>query len=159
MKTLVVYYSRTGHTEEVARAIAADLEADIVRIEDLVDRTGALGYLRSGRDALLGRSSSIRPTGTDPADYDLVIVGSPVWSGRLSTPVRTYIADNKTALQNVAFFCTEGGYGGPRVFKTMEELCGRQPIATLEVTGGNLRSGDHVGKVAAFTRSITDTPN
>ena len=156
MKTLIVYYSRTGHTEEVAEAIAADLEADIVRIEDLADRTGARGYLRSGLDALRGRSSSIRPTETDPADYDLVIVGSPVWSGRLSAPVRTYIADNKTSLKNVAFFCTEGGYGGPRVFKTMQDLCGRDPIATLEVTGANLKSGDHIGKVDAFTRSITD---
>ena len=159
MKTLIVYYSRTGHTEQIAEAIAADLEADIVRIEDLADRTGALGYLRSGLDALRGRSSSIRPTETDPADYDLVIVGSPVWSGRLSAPVRTYIADNKTALKDVAFFCTEGAYGGPRVFKTMQDLCGRHPIATLEVTGANLKSGDHIGKVDAFIRRIADLLN
>lgn len=156
MKTLIVYYSRTGHTQEVAEAIAAELEADIVRIEDIADRTGALGYLRSGLDALLGRSASIHPTEADPADYDLVIIGSPVWSGRLSAPVRTYIADNKATLKHVAFFCTEGAYGGPRVFKTMQDLCGLHPITTLEVTGANLRSGDHVGKVDAFTRHISD---
>jgi len=159
MKTLIVYYSRTGHTKEIAEAIAADLGADIVRIEDDADRVGALGYLRSGLDALLGRSGSIRPTATDPADYDLVIVGSPVWSGRLSTPVRTYIADNKTALKHIAFFCTEGAYGGPRVFKTMQDLSGRHPVATLEVTGANLKSGDYVGKVDTFTRHITDLLN
>ena len=159
MKTLVVYYSRTGNTKEVAEVIAADLEADIVRIEDNADRTGALGYLRSGLDALRGRSGSIRATETDPADYDLVIVGSPVWAGRLSTPVRTYVADNKAALKHVAFFCTEGATGAARVFKTMQVLSGHHPIATLEVTAANLKSGDHVGKVDAFTRHITDLIN
>lgn len=159
MKTLVIYYSRTGNTKQVAEVIGADLEADIVRIEDVADRTGALGYLRSGLDALLGRSGSIRPTETDPAGYDLVIIGSPVWSGRLATPVRTYIADNNTALKYVAFFCTEGAYGGPRVFKTMQDLAGHHPIATLEVTGANLRSGDYLGKADAFTRHITDLFN
>ncbi|MDH3731856.1 MAG: hypothetical protein OES13_12170 [Acidimicrobiia bacterium] len=159
MKTLIVYYSRTGLTKKVAEATAADLAADIVRIEDSADRTGALGYLRAGLDALLGRSGSIRPAETDPADYDLVILGSPVWAGRLSTPVRTYIAENKTALKHVAFFCTEGAAGAARVFKEMQELSGRHPVATLEVTGANLKSGDHVGKVGTFTRHITDLIN
>jgi flavodoxin len=156
VKILVVYYSRTGRTKQVAEAVAAGLEADLVPIEDVDDRTGALGYFWSGRDALFGRRGSIHPTETDPAGYDLVIVGTPVWSGRLSTPVRTYIADHRTDLKQVAFFCTEGAYGGPRVFKTMSDLSGQHPVATLEIIGGDLRSGRYEDKVSAFTRHITE---
>jgi flavodoxin len=156
VKILVVYYSRTGYTKQVAETVAAGLEADLVSIEDVNSRAGALGYFRSGRDALFGRRGSIHPTETDPAGYDLVIVGTPVWAGRLSAPVRTYIADHKTDLKHVAFFCTEGAFGGPRVFKTMEDLSGQHPVATLEITGGDLKSGQYRDKVSAFTRHITE---
>lgn len=156
VKVLVAYYSRTGRTKQVAETVAAGLEADPVPIEDVDDRTGALGYFWSGRDALFGRRGSIRPTEADPAEYDLVIVGTPVWAGRLSTPVRTYIADHRADLKQVAFFCTEGAYGGPRVFKTMNDLSGQDPVATLEITGGDLKSGRYRDKVRAFARDITE---
>ncbi|MGI9659868.1 MAG: flavodoxin family protein [Gaiellaceae bacterium] len=157
VKILVVYYSRTGRTKQVAETVAAGLGADLAAIEGVDNRAGVLGYFWAGRDGLFGRCGSIHSTETEPAGYDLVLVGTPVWAGRLSAPVRTYIANHKTDLRHVAFFCTEGGYGGPRVFKTMNDLSGQQPVATLEITGGDLRSGRYRDKVSAFTRHITDS--
>jgi hypothetical protein len=34
---------------------------------------------------------------TDPNDYDLVLVGTPVWNASVSTPVRTYFAASETS--------------------------------------------------------------
>jgi len=55
-----------------------------------------------GRDAFLGREADIREPLKDPAGYDLVTVGTPVWSWSLSTPVRAYLARRQQRLARPA---------------------------------------------------------
>lgn len=69
MKTLIAYYSRTGHTEQVAKEIAARCQADVDRIrDDGVDRSGLWGYLCSGWQAFsVPRRPSTERPGTRPS--------------------------------------------------------------------------------------------
>src|SRR3989339_644824 len=99
MKTLIVYYSRTGTTKRVAEAIAEKLGADLEEIVDKKDRKGAMGYLTAGRDATLRRLTEIEPLKKRAEDYDLVIIGTPIWSWNMSVAVRAYLSLNKEALK------------------------------------------------------------
>ncbi|NIA71463.1 flavodoxin [Pelagibius litoralis] len=153
-RILVAYYSQTGHTRQIAEAITADCGADIEQIEDVNSRAGMLGYLRSGWQAFTKRAAHIRPVQASPGQYDLIAIGTPVWMMNLSSPVRTYIAEQGTEFKKVAFFCTAGSAGGEGVFKQMADLCGKQPVATLIVTEGEIKSGSFGEKVRAFQRSI-----
>lgn len=130
-KILVVYYSRTNTTKKVAVQLVEKLGADVEEIKDTVDRTGARGYLISGRDATLRRLTVLEKSEKNPANYDLVIIGTPIWSWNMSVPVRTYIAENKDKFREVAFFCTMGGSGDERAFREMSEIIGKQPVTTL----------------------------
>lgn len=166
MKILVVYYSLTGHTEGVAKAIAELHKADIQKIEDVYRRNNILGYLRSGFEVLLGLKGKIRHMIFTPQDYDLVILGTPVWINRLPSPMRTYIANHQRLFPKVAFFCTQGDAGGSGVFNIMAKLIGKTPLATLEITEAELASNEDIGKIAAFvltTRQqlepLSDTPD
>jgi len=76
--TLVVYYSLTGNTRQIAEAIAAALDADLEVIEDTFNRDTVLGRPRSAIEGLLGLRSSITPPKHDLSEYDLVVVGTPV---------------------------------------------------------------------------------
>ena len=58
-RILVVYYSRSGHTEFVARQIASRCHADLERIHDRNPRQGMVGYLRSSLEAMLGLRPAI----------------------------------------------------------------------------------------------------
>ena len=49
MKTIVVYYSRTGNTRKVAEELADTLKCDIEQIIDTQKRSDVLGFLRSGK--------------------------------------------------------------------------------------------------------------
>jgi len=154
-KSLVVYYSHTNHTHQVAELVAQGVGANTERILDAQSREGALGYLRSGREAMFQRSSPIQAVKEDPAQYDLTILGSPVWSWSLSPPMRSYVSAQKNAFGQVAFFCTEGGSGGARLFRQLQTLCGKAPVATLEITEGELKSGDYAAKVQEFIRQVS----
>ena len=50
MRSLVVYYSRTGVTKKVAEAISQMLGADIEEIIDRRDRRGPKGFFTGGRE-------------------------------------------------------------------------------------------------------------
>jgi len=48
LKSLVVYYSRTGNARFVAETIAAEVGADVEEVLDLKKRSGPLGFLGGG---------------------------------------------------------------------------------------------------------------
>lgn len=106
MKSLVVYYTRTGVTKFVAQTIAAELGSDIEEVVDLKNRAGKLGWMSAGRDSMQGKETQITPTTKNPADYDLVIVGTPIWAWSPSAAIRTYLGKNSLSGKKVALFFT-----------------------------------------------------
>ena len=131
MRTLVVFYSRTGTTKKVGEVIAQKLGADTEEIIDTANRSGAKGFLISGRDAIKRNMTKLNPTAKSPSDYDLVIISTPIWGWNMSV-LRTYLTEQKNNFSGkVAFFCTMGGSGDSRAFKEMGEIVGKQPIGNL----------------------------
>lgn len=154
LKALVVYYSRSGTTRTLATAIAQTLGCDLEEIRDTSRRSGALGYVRSLIEAFRRQPSAIEPAAHDPGSYDLVIVGTPVWAGSMSSPVRSYLMANKARLREAAFFCTLGGRGSESAFAQMQELAGRAPRALCAVAASDVRSGRYAAEVARFVKAL-----
>ncbi|HSN30884.1 MAG TPA: hypothetical protein VLT45_31565 [Kofleriaceae bacterium] len=153
-RILVVHYSRSGHTKQLAEQIAQTVGADLEAIVDPTDRSGLLGYLRSGYQAARQRTVGIGPAAHDPSAYDLVVIGTPIWNMSVSPPVRSYLARELGRLPRVAFFCTCGGSGGERAFAQMARVCGKPPAATLIVREAELaRSGS---AIARFSHDIAE---
>lgn len=155
MKTLVVYYSRTGHTDRLAREIAVRCQADIERIsDDQIDRTGLRGYLQSGWQAFSGATPAIRAATLNPGHYELVVIGTPIWNWHLAAPVRTYTTRHAGEFKRVAFFCTEGGAGESRAFAELQRICGKPPLATLAVKEDELDPSRHAQPLQRFLAQL-----
>ena len=156
MKTLVVYYSRSGSTRKVAEELRAHLGADIEEITEPKGRGGPLGWLKSGRESTKGDIVPINPPKADPSAYELVVVGTPTWAGNVSSPVRSYLTETRGKLSSAAFFCCMDGNSG-ETFNTMERVSGRAPVATIEVMSGEVKSGTYKEKLKAFSGKIAAT--
>ena len=154
MGNLVVSYSRKGSTRKIGEMIINKENWDFEEIIDTKKRKGFIGFLKSGKDATLKKLAKIEELQKDPELYDLVIMGTPIWNKRMTPAIRTYITEKKSKIKQVAFFCTEGGKGGPRVFESMAKLCDKTPISTLEVTKQDIKTGDHSDKVIKFIQEI-----
>lgn len=150
-KILVVYYSRTGTTRKVAEDIKTKLNCEIDEIIDKKDRMGPIGYMLAGKDATLRDFTDIQYS-INPDEYDLILIGTPVWAFTMSTAIRTYISENKDKFKEVAFFCTQSSSGSDGTFKDMQELCGKQPIALLELTTKEVMKGDFEEKTDEFIK-------
>ena len=141
---LCMYYSRTGNTKKAMEEIAQDLGAELVELRDDVVRSGWKGFLRCGMDAMGKSTAPLCPYETKkPLDaYDLVILGTPVWAGRCSSIVRTFLKEHGGELKNVAYVATRASESKHEsVFKQMDLYtsrpmrrrfpCGAAPWAAL----------------------------
>ena len=147
-RTLIVYHSRTGHTRRVAQALARRLDADLDEIRIVQPLAGIAGYAMCAIEAIAGLAPALRPMHRNPAAYELVVIGTPVWFWSLASPVRSWLERNPPK-HRVAFFCTMGGSGAGRVFATMAELAGREPVATLALLEKEL-AGPFEDRLDAF---------
>jgi len=154
MKILVVYYSRTGHTKKIGDMIADALKCDHEEIVDTKKRSGIWGWLTLGKDATKKDLTKIKPPKNNPSSYDMVVIGTPIHSWGLSSPVRTYIRENKDKFKNVAFFCTCDSSGMERAFSDMEKESGKKPVDTMSITKKELKNRDYTKKINQFIKSI-----
>jgi multimeric flavodoxin WrbA len=154
-RTLVVYYTRSGHSRSVAEEIARSVGgADVEEIRDTADRRGLRGYWRSFRDGMSKRMTTLATPGRDVSGYDLVIVGGPVWVGAPSSPVRTWLRAHAGELRAVAFFLTHGGSARDKVLAALARVSGRSPVAVLSVRARELGTPEASAMISAFAADI-----
>lgn len=153
MKILVTFYSRSGNTKKMAQAIAECLHADLDEIIDLKNRRGILGWILSGRDALKGTLTTIK-TVKNPSDYDLVIIGTPIWAGHSTPATRTYITQFKNQIKKVAIFVTSGGDGPQKTASLFENILGKKAVASVGWTQVDNNSNQYSSKPDQFVSKI-----
>ncbi len=154
MKTLVVVYSRTGNTLSVAKRIAKELDADLEVIEDKTKRKGILGFLRSGYESVRKKVPAIVEPKHNPKDFDLVIIGTPIWAGGMSSPVRAYLLRFRGQFNKLAFFATSAGGGHDKALDEMAELAEVKPLVKVDISLSQLRRGNGEKVIETFIETI-----
>ena len=148
-----MFYSRTGTTKTVAQSIHSRLQCDCEELIDSQNRTGILGYLRSGRDVGAKARTTLQTLQYKPENYDVVILGTPVWRNSISTPMRTYIHHYNKHFKYVAFFCTQKGKKHD-VFKELRTLCDQIPLASLSLREADVKQNAYQEELDVFIDSI-----
>ena len=113
-KTLVVYFSASGETKDVALALAEGLQADVEEIIPVPLYSSAdLNWRdRNSRSTLEMQDESSRPkiqkTKYDVKNYETILIGFPIWWGVEPRVVDTYIAENDLRGKKIIVFATSG---------------------------------------------------
>jgi len=102
MKTLVAYYSLQKHTEKVAKLIARYMRADLEIIKDTKYRDHLKSWQGGAFDEELRSSTKIHPIKYNTKDYDLVIMGTPIWDG--ITPPNNCLSKSKQIQKNCVLY-------------------------------------------------------
>lgn len=156
--TLVLYYSRSGVTDTLARRLAARLGADLERVRPVADYGGGAGYLRGVWQALRGASPAVEPpTARARGPHDLIVVGAPVWAGRLAPPMRSYLHGVRKDVRRVAAFWVSGSgapYAG--VGAEIGALTGRPPAAIAHFSEREVARGLDEARLDAFVAALRE---
>ena len=111
MKTAIIFYSRTGNTRHVAQILGEKLrgkktDVDVIEIKE----EKRLSYLKAGYIGLKQKELPIKNTDVDLKKYDIIILGSPIWAGKLCPYLKTFLRQAKNVKgKTTAVYITCGG--------------------------------------------------
>ena len=129
MKTLLIFYSYTGHTKALAQTLAALEAADIVEIKDTVSLSKKKAHFSGGFAAMRNKAWPIQPLTVDLSAYDRLILMSPVW-GSKPTPAVNMLLEQLPEGKSV-FVKMVSGSGHSSCKKRLEAVI-RAKGSTLE---------------------------
>lgn len=113
-----------------------------------------MGFVHAGSDAGAEKLTVIEPTTKDLADYDLAIIGTPTWGGKMCPATRTYLIQNKGKLNKVAFFCTSAFGRSQPLLDDMARVTGKTPLAQVLVKRGERKSESYRQAIKQFVDTI-----
>ena len=135
MRTLIVFYSRTGNTKKAAEALAALMGADLAEIRCARYGPGILSFLRAGFDSLTGRLPAIEPVKRSAVDYDLAVIGGPIWTDHPALPIRAFLSGDTKLPPKVALLVTRDRVPPEPAFAEMQALLPRLSLASAMESG------------------------
>ena len=101
-KILTVYYSYSGNTKKIAEKIHDALGGDIAEIETVVPYSGDYDAVvdQGNEEVQKGFKPKIRPLPVNHADYDVIVLGTPVWWYTFAPAVKTFLESNDFFAEN-----------------------------------------------------------
>jgi flavodoxin len=106
---LIVYYSRSGNSRIVADTLKEYFSCNVERIQSTKNREGFSGVITCVLDQLMNRDDTIKPLEKNPKNYNPVILVSPVWIGKLSSPARTFVKQTRLDGKDIYLLLTYNG--------------------------------------------------
>lgn len=157
-KTLVVYFSGSGHTESVAGYISNELGADTFELTPVNEYTSAdLNWSNSTSRVNAEHDDEsqrdIELTAVTPEnweDYDTVFIGYPIWWGIAAWPVNNFVKGNDFSGKTVIPFCTSTSSG----LGESGELLRDMAVTGDWQTGRRFSSGANLSTVAQWVKSL-----
>lgn len=158
MKAIVVYYSLEGSTKYVAEKIAQGTGADILRLEPVKEypKGNMSKFFWGGKSVVFGEKPKLAPYCFAKEDYDYIIIGTPIWAGSFTPPVKSFLSENDLSGKNIALFACHAGGGAEKCFsKLRKELtdCNITSVLSLIEPGKNKKE-ENVIKIEEFCISI-----
>jgi flavodoxin len=151
---LVAYFSRSGVTESLATQLAAKLGASLEPVKPEASYAGRGGYMKAVLHSLFRRAPAVHCEHV-PANHSVVIIGSPIWAGRLSAPMRSYLRRFDGHVGHVAAFWVSGsGQDYSAVRSEIEQLTGQALLATASFSEREVRSETAGPKLEALAQAV-----
>ena len=157
-KTLVVYYSATGNTENVANYIAAATNGDLFKLEPTEPYSDAdLNWTDDNSRVVREHDNPderdialVKSTVENWDEYDTIFIGYPIWWGIAAWPVNGFIEANDFTGKTVIPFCTSSSSGLGESGELLAEMAGTGDWQE----GQRFRSGASEDDIVAWVEGL-----
>lgn len=123
-KTLLVYFSYTGHTKKIAEMIKNKINCDTLEIKTIIPYSK--DYDSVVNDPNNQEESNYLPEieniNIDLNNYDRIIIGTPTWWYKPVPAIRSFLKKYKLDQDNIIAYSTNAGWLG-KTFEEIHELC------------------------------------
>lgn len=142
-KVLIVYFSKTNTTEQMAGIINDAVDSEMIELITRVPYPEAYSdVLEQAREEInSGFCPELTTVVQDLDSYDLIFIGYPIWHGTIPPPIRTFLTDYDLSGKTVVPFCTSGVTAGTTSFNVLKSLAPEaQVLEGLQVSRSSVGS-------------------
>ncbi len=141
---LIVYLSRTGNTEAVAKMIQKEVGGDLVSLE--IETPYPKNYEAIVKKVVEENEKGFLPPLKTKIEniekYNTIFLGFPTWGMQLPPPMKSFLNQYDVSGKTVIPFNTNAGYGVGSSFRQVKELAPRSTVLEgFEIKGGIERDG------------------
>ncbi|MFA4833796.1 MAG: NAD(P)H-dependent oxidoreductase [Patescibacteria group bacterium] len=131
---IIIYYSLEGSTRLMAETMAETIDADILELKPLkeINPNGFLKYFWGGRQVVFKEKPKLEIFDKNPLDYDIVIIGTPVWAFTYAPPLRSFFKRVKLRDKKIGIFCCHEGNPGKTLENLIKELAGNTIVGQTD---------------------------
>ncbi|MDY6338523.1 MAG: flavodoxin [Saccharofermentans sp.] len=133
MKTAVVFYSMHGNVRYVSEKVAKELGADLIElipVKAYPDK-GAMQFIWGGSAVTFKKKPELEPYTFNASDYDLVIIGTPVWASNFTPPLRTFFENNDLTGKKIAVIATSAGGDSAKCVEAVKAAAKADSLAAV----------------------------
>ena len=123
MRKFFIYYSLTGNGKFLA-SILEQLGFISVQIEmkKEIKKVGFFTILKYGGRAMFNKKEKLKPYFNEFEEGDEIIIGSPIWNDRLSTPISTLLKEQQFDKDKTQFLLYPAGEGTKKSLKQLQKM-------------------------------------
>lgn len=123
-KKLIVYFSYTGNTRKIANMIKNKLNCDILELKPVEPYSTDYQKVVDEEQNLEGSNHlrEYQDINVNLNDYDIIILGTPVWWYRETPVIRTFLKENDLSSKTIIPYATNAGWLG-KTFIEIKKLC------------------------------------
>lgn len=124
MNPIIIYYSRSGNTEKVAKKVQAEFECPLVKIEpEEAYGNYVISCLRVMKDNVRKYTPAFITPVPDLTEYDTVFIGYPIWAQDMPAFVAEFVRQCNLKGKTVIPFATYGMTSISWTMKTVNQIC------------------------------------
>ena len=140
-KALVVFYSHSGNTRQIAGYIHETVESDLIELEtvDSYPESYDEHLAQTRREVASNYRPPLSTRIGNISEYDIIFVGYPIWVETAAPPVTTFLAGYDLSGKTVVPFCTSGTSSAEASYRLVRSLC---PESTV-LEGIQIRRGTY----------------
>ncbi|KAL7715325.1 Flavodoxin-like domain-containing protein [Entamoeba marina] len=111
---LIVFFSRNGHSEKMAKDLSERLNCETIRVEESFERTGVGAYFTSFNEKVFGsdNSSYLKTKFDNVEQYKAIIFIGPVWWWGLNGPIKNACGEIAKSIKNTQHVFLALSFGG-----------------------------------------------
>jgi len=134
MKSLIIYYSLDGNVKLLSETMAKEIGADILPLQPKkeIEAGSFMKYFWGGRQIVMKSTPELEVLSLNPNDYDLIILGTPVWMGDYTPAIRSFLTNNPLVNKKLAIFCSHESTPGKSLINLQDKLTGNEIISVTD---------------------------
>lgn len=120
-KKLFIYYSLSGNGDLVADYLKHTYDIRKVVTNEPLPKNYILSLITGGFKAMINYHDKLDNFDNNIEDYNEIVIGSPIWNDRLSSPINTVLENINLKNKKVTFILYSGSGKANKAIKQLEK--------------------------------------